>query len=142
MKTHISLRTVLIQSILLGILAVSGIACQEDSARQDADDKNMRQHASGHLSGDLPKHIRVSGQTRTIQLRITGMVCQGCAQGITAMLENTDGVTSAEVSFADEMARIEYDSAKIETSKLVELIENNEMEMGFRAEVMANASTE
>ena len=38
-------------------------------------------------------------QPTTVTLSISGMHCEGCASGITAMLKRTDGVVKADVSY-------------------------------------------
>jgi len=51
-------------------------------------------------------------------LRITGMTCSTCAATLTKGLRQTYGVEEANVNFASEKASIEYDTSKIDLSKL------------------------
>lgn len=58
-----------------------------------------------------------SGIQRT-ELKIMGMHCAGCASTIEKALSHLGGVTGARVSFADEAAAVEYDSAKLKLADL------------------------
>ncbi|MRN39086.1 hypothetical protein CRG49_011745 [Neisseria sp. N95_16] len=60
----------------------------------------------------------------TITLNVEGMTCGGCVKSVTRILENTDGVTKAEVSLENKNAVIEFDAAKTNADALVEAIED------------------
>ncbi|KYH38687.1 MAG: ATPase [Candidatus Bathyarchaeota archaeon B26-1] len=57
--------------------------------------------------------LRGDGETREINLRIGGMHCAACAATIEKALKRLEGVKSARVNFAAEIARIEYDPSVI-----------------------------
>lgn len=61
---------------------------------------------------------------------ITGMHCDGCANGLTAELKETKGVISAQVSFSNRLAVVAVDTNKISTVKLTQVIK----EAGFEAQ--------
>lgn len=65
----------------------------------------------------------------TLTLTISGMHCEGCADGIKAMLKRTEGVTKADVSFDDKRAVVEYDPAMTSPTKIIEAIEK----LGYKA---------
>lgn len=65
----------------------------------------------------------------TITLNVEGMTCGGCVKSVTRILENTDGVTKAEVSLENKNAVIEFDAAKTNVDVLIEAIEDG----GFNA---------
>lgn len=65
----------------------------------------------------------------TVTLSITGMHCEGCAAGITAMLKRTEGVLKADVSFAEARATVDFNPAKTSVAKIVQTVEK----MGFKA---------
>ena len=65
----------------------------------------------------------------TVTLSITGMHCEGCAAGITAILKRTEGVLKADVSFAEERATVDFDSTKTSSAKIVQAVEK----MGYKA---------
>ncbi|PJO78613.1 copper ion binding protein [Neisseria brasiliensis] len=60
----------------------------------------------------------------TITLNVEGMTCGGCVKSVTRILENTDGVTKAEVSLENKNAVIEFDAAKTNADALIEAIED------------------
>lgn len=64
----------------------------------------------------------------TVTLEISGMHCEGCAAGITAMLKRTEGVLKADVSYAQERAVVDFDPAKTSVEKIVETVEK----MGYK----------
>ena len=59
----------------------------------------------------------------TVEVTISGMHCDGCAVGITAMLKRTEGVLKADVSFEEQRATVDYDRAKTSVEKIIETIE-------------------
>lgn len=62
---------------------------------------------------------------------IEGMHCGACSTGIEMFLSNTEGVSSAKVSFEEKKAEVEYDENKINDKKVIETIE----EAGFKAQI-------
>lgn len=61
---------------------------------------------------------------QTLTLKIDGMTCGGCVKSVTRILENTDGVTKAEVSLENKNAVIEFDAARTNVDALIEAIED------------------
>jgi P-type Cu+ transporter len=59
----------------------------------------------------------------TASLEIYGMTCTLCSLSIEARLERLDGVISADVSFAGERAKIEYDGEKTGMAAIKDAIE-------------------
>lgn len=57
------------------------------------------------------------------QLTITGMHCTGCVDRISKVLQNIEGVRSADVSLDDEQAVVEYDRDQAELPQIKEAIE-------------------
>ncbi len=60
---------------------------------------------------------------------ITGMHCDGCANGLTAELKETKGVVNAQVTFSNKLAMVAIDTNKITAVKLTKVIK----EAGFEA---------
>ena len=61
---------------------------------------------------------------RTVHLEITGMTCEiGCAKLIQSKLYKTDGVTFAEVHFADSSGVVSYDANRLTEKDLVQAVE-------------------
>ena len=61
---------------------------------------------------------------KTVQLEIKGMTCEiGCAKLIQSKLYKTDGVTFAEVHFADSSGVVTYDANRLSERDLVQAVE-------------------
>ena len=60
---------------------------------------------------------------------ISGMHCDGCANGLTAELKETKGVVAAQVTFSNQLAMVAIDTNKVNTAKLTKVIK----EAGFTA---------
>ena len=73
--------------------------------------------------------IIVTPKTERVVIAIEGMHCGGCASGVKAMLKRTPGVVSADVSFEQKEAKVEFDSSATSREKIVEAINN----MGYKA---------
>ena len=67
----------------------------------------------------------------TVTLAITGMHCEGCAAGISAMLKRTEGVLKADVSFGEARAIVGFDPAKTSAAKIVQAVEK----LGYKVSV-------
>ena len=59
----------------------------------------------------------------TINWNISGMHCDGCSARLQKVLSGKTGVKSAEVSFAEKQASLEFDSALISADQLQEAVE-------------------
>lgn len=57
-----------------------------------------------------------------VELTITGMSCDGCANGLHNALLGVDGVFSADVSFASGKAAVSYDQKKLKVDDLIAVI--------------------
>ncbi len=70
--------------------------------------------------------------TKRVLIKVDGMSCPtSCPSGIKAMLERTPGVVSAEASYWDKQAKVEFNSTETSQEKIVESIKD----MGYRASV-------
>ena len=70
-------------------------------------------------------------QPATVTVTISGMHCGSCATGIAAMLERTDGVVKADVSYEERRATVDYDAARTSPEKIVAVIEK----LGYKAAI-------
>lgn len=66
---------------------------------------------------------------KKISLKIEGMHCEGCSNRLTKVLENLDGVTSANVSLENKKADIEYNEDILNIEEIKEAISD----AGFEA---------
>ena len=62
---------------------------------------------------------------------VTGLSCNGCAQGIAGELKRTPGVAFASVSFSNKLATVAYDTNRISTKELRKVI----VEAGYGAKL-------
>ena len=60
---------------------------------------------------------------KSLTLKIEGMHCDGCAETVKALLERSDGVQTASVTFASGEARILYDPAATSEGRLAAVVE-------------------
>ena len=60
---------------------------------------------------------------KTVFLQIQGMHCGGCAETIKALLAVEAGVKASRVSFKEGSARVLYDPAQMDESRLIAAIE-------------------
>ena len=66
---------------------------------------------------------------KSLEVKIDGMHCEGCASTIQALLTHEPGVMSAKVSFAEGTASIFYDPAVTDPGRVAAAIDK----AGFRA---------
>ena len=67
---------------------------------------------------------------KEIELKIEGMHCTGCSNRLEKVLNNIEGVTSAQVNFDEKSAIVNFDEGKVTIEKIKENIED----AGFTAE--------
>ncbi|GBQ22764.1 heavy-metal-associated domain-containing protein [Gluconacetobacter sacchari] len=60
----------------------------------------------------------------TLTLNVTGMTCDGCVSSVRKALENTDGVTAADVTLQPGRASISYDPARTSPAALRMAVED------------------
>lgn len=71
------------------------------------------------------KTVAVQGKAVKVQLALTGMTCQGCAQTIASLLTTIEGVISAEVDLKTKRAEVAYDDARVKPERLLKKIQAN-----------------
>ena len=67
---------------------------------------------------------------KEIKLKIEGMHCTGCSNRLEKVLNTTDGVEKAIVSFEEKQAIITYNESQIDLTQIKEAIEG----AGFKGE--------
>ena len=73
--------------------------------------------------------ITASAFTKTVTIKVDGMMCAKCSASVTKALKATDGVQEAQVSSEKGEAVIKYDDQKLNEAKLREVINGT----GFKA---------
>ena len=61
---------------------------------------------------------------QTTQIKVDGMTCGGCVASVKRALQQIDGVANVDVSLDQAQARVEYDPARVDESKLRSAIED------------------
>ena len=67
---------------------------------------------------------------KEIKLKIEGMHCTGCSSRLEKVLNNTDGVESATVSFEKKQAIITYNDSQTDIEQIKQIIQDT----GFKGE--------
>lgn len=67
---------------------------------------------------------------KEIKLKIEGMHCTGCSSRLEKVLNNTDGVESATVSFEKKQAIITYNESQTDIEQIKQAIQD----AGFKGE--------
>ena len=67
---------------------------------------------------------------KEIKLKIVGMHCTGCSSRLEKVLNNTDGVESAIVSFEEKQAIITYNESQTDIEQIKQTIQD----AGFKGE--------
>ena len=75
------------------------------------------------LIGPAPPAVKRDEAQQSIEFRIEGMTCVGCAQTVTESLQHAPGVSGAGVNFATRRATVLYNPAKTRVSDLISAIE-------------------
>ncbi len=82
--------------------------------------------ANANQSVDAPQALE------NVVIRIDGMTCSACANGVAASLRRVEGVVEAEVSIEPPEAYIKFDPSVTSADVLVEAIED----LGYKAELV------
>ncbi len=70
--------------------------------------------ASAATAGEL--------EMQTVDLRIEGMTCAGCAAAVKLALERVPGVAGAEVDFEKKLAHVRYNKETVKLEQLAEAV--------------------
>jgi copper chaperone CopZ len=73
--------------------------------------------------------ITAAAFTKTVTIKVEGMKCAKCSASVSKALKATEGVEDAQVSSDKGEAVIKYDDAKLDETKLREVINST----GFKA---------
>lgn len=61
-------------------------------------------------------------EMKRINIKVGGITCTGCALDIKTVLENTEGIFDADVSYASEAINIDYDPEEINENRIMEIV--------------------
>ena len=68
-------------------------------------------------------------QVKKVSLNIAGMHCNSCSSGIQMVLQSTDGVINAAVSYDTKKGEVEFDEEKINVDSIIKAID----QLGYKA---------
>ena len=101
-------------------VAVSSTACQRET------------NASAQTA--RPKRT----DTRTVTVRVDGMICMVCAGSVKNALKAVHGVQNAEVNLEKHSATVEYENGKVSVDELARVIN----QLGYKAELPTRAQSQ
>ena len=70
-------------------------------------------------------------QAKKVGLNISGMHCGSCSSGIQMVLQNTDGVINANISYDTKKGVVEFDEEKTNADSIIKAID----QLGYKATV-------
>ena len=66
--------------------------------------------------------LRMTAETRKVELEISGMHCASCATNVEKTLRQLDAVQDAQVNFGTNLAVVEFDTSKASVREIEEAI--------------------
>jgi len=103
-----------ILNIFLSVILFTAIFVSCDKSK---DQKNTPEEKQTEIA---------EADVKTVQLEIEGMTCEiGCAKLIQSKLYKTDGVSFAEVHFADSSGVVSYAATRVSEKDLVQVVEQS-----------------
>jgi copper chaperone len=78
--------------------------------------------AESPSAGHRKSRAGVGNSTNTFVVQ--GMHCDGCAKGLCSELKSTPGVSGAVVTLSNRLARIVFDSNRVDTVRLLKVVED------------------
>ena len=101
---------ILNKSLTLILIAIIFASC-DSKAKEESVDPEI-------------KTEKIAADIQTARLEISGMTCEiGCAKLIQSKLYKTDGVSFAEVRFADSSGLVTYDANRLSKKDIVNVVE-------------------
>lgn len=87
-------------------------------------------------TSETKKEVNVAA-VKTIELRVTGMTCEGCENTVKEAVNQVEGVTLTEASYTAEITKISYDTTLTNQEKLTTVIND----LGYKVEGLAINAT-
>ncbi len=80
--------------------------------------------------GQTPGKPFGTAKTKAVELTVTGMTCQGCADHVSQALSKHDGILKSDIHFASNSTSVTYDPAKTNETEIIQTIAS----AGYKAE--------
>ncbi len=115
--------------------------CCEGCARvyQIAQENDMLDEVT---SKPEPKHQKMTdivfNPGKTVHISVNGMWCAGCAEAAERVIRKQPGIKEADVNFASEQGRIQYDPHTVDLDKVLRDLDS----LGYRARLVTDAEDE
>ena len=61
---------------------------------------------------------------KNVNIQLEQLICPSCVKKIESVLKKQDGVEEVNILFTSSKAKVKFDESKINTDKIVELINN------------------
>jgi len=87
----------------------------------------------GYVSGGDKRYITMA-KVRKEKLKIIGMYCTSCAMSIDGDLEDTEGVKSAETSYASQVCEVEFEEEVVTIEEILKVVDKT----GYSAQLPKN----
>ena len=113
-------------AVLALTVAISSAACQRDT------------NASAQIAASAQTAQPKRADTRTVTVRVDGMICMVCAGSVKNALKAVHGVQNAEVNLEKHSATVEYENGRVSVDELTRVIN----QLGYKAGVPAPAQSQ
>ena len=75
--------------------------------------------------------MRKDDKMKTVEYKVSGMTCMGCAQSVERVLKRNQGVESVKVKHLENQVFVTYDETQVQDETLLKQINR----IGFKAEL-------
>lgn len=79
--------------------------------------------AVGNVSAQTTEQETTREKEASVEIKVTGMTCGGCASHVHQVLSETEGVIDNSVKYPGDIAIVKYDPKKISPKGIAESIE-------------------
>ncbi len=123
----------MIKTILaLGIAGVTGAASICELCGPRSATPLVAAAAVADIAGSATARVTPSVEPATVTLKVEGMTCGGCVIGVRTVLRRLDGVREADVSYEQQRAVVNYDTAKVTVEQMIAAIKT----LGYKASLV------
>jgi len=77
-----------------------------------------------------------NASTKVVELKVTGMTCQNCADHVAGALSKKEVIVKSDVKFVENSATVTYDPTKTNESEIINAINGT----GYKAEINSQKS--
>ena len=74
-------------------------------------------------AAESQKTAKITQESETVKLKVTGLTCAGCASHLYKVLKETKGVVDNSVEYPGDIAVVDYDPKQTRPEQLIATIE-------------------